>query len=64
VAARDDVARAAQEYVDKALAERRRLGYKATVPKASRSRAVAQAADVLGKLAATSPEAPGRTESS
>jgi hypothetical protein len=46
-----DANKAAKEYVDKALAERSRLGYKAAVPKKSRSRAVAQAADVFGRLA-------------
>jgi hypothetical protein len=49
--ARDDASKAAKEYVDKALAERSRLGYTANVPKKSVSRAVAQAADVFGKLA-------------
>jgi hypothetical protein len=51
MAARDEETKAAKEYVDKALAERSRLGYKADVPKKARSRAVAQAADVFGKLA-------------
>ena len=63
MAGRDDVAKAAKEYVDKALAERGKLGYKANVPKKSYNRAVAQAADVFGRLAATAPEASGRTES-
>jgi hypothetical protein len=51
MAAPDEATKAAKEYVDKALAERSRLGYKAGVPKKSRSRAVAQAADVFDRLA-------------
>lgn len=47
----DDASKAAKEYVDKALAERSKLGYTRGVPKKSVSRAVAQAADVFGKLA-------------
>jgi|tagenome__1003787_1003787.scaffolds.fasta_scaffold15179892_2 hypothetical protein len=54
MAARDEFSKAAKEYVDKALAERSRLGYTANVSKKSYSRAVAQAADVFGKLARTS----------
>jgi len=45
-----DANKAAKEYVDKALAERSRLGYTKSVPKKSVSRAVAQTADVFEKL--------------
>jgi hypothetical protein len=45
-----DANKAAKEYVDKALAERSRLGYTTGVPKKSVSRAVAQTADVFEKL--------------
>ena len=46
----DEATKAAKEYVDKALAERNRLGYTKAVPKKSVSRAVAQAADVFTSL--------------
>jgi hypothetical protein len=45
-----DERQAAKEYVDKALAERSKLGYTRAVPKKSVSRAVAQAADVFTSL--------------
>ena len=51
MAARDEFSKAAKEYVDKALAERSKLGYTKGVPKKSISKAVAQAANALGKLA-------------
>lgn len=50
-AADPEIEKAAKEYVDKALAERDRLGYSAKVPKKSYGRAVAQAADAFDRLA-------------
>ena len=40
----------AREFIDKALSERQRLGYKARVSKASYGKAVSQAADAFDKL--------------
>ncbi len=40
----------AKEFIDKALSERQRLGYRARVSKASYGKAVSQAADAFEQL--------------
>jgi hypothetical protein len=51
----------AKEFIDKALSERQRLGYRARVSKASYGRAVNQAADAFEKLERSTTEDAGRS---
>ena len=51
----------AREFIDKALSERRRLGYKARVSKASYGKAVSQAADAFERLERSTSEDTNRS---
>jgi hypothetical protein len=53
MAADPDVKKAAKEFIDRALAERERLGYSSKVSKKSYGRAVDQATDVFERLQGT-----------